>query len=341
VRVGLWAFVFRRFLVAIPTLLGVTLVTFIVSHIVPGDPLTVILKNRAQANPEIIAAYRERYGLDRSLPEQYLVYVKGLLQGDLGDSFVTRRPVLDDLAQYLPATIELAVVAMLIATVVGLPLGAIAAIHRGRVADHLSRFITMAGASIPAFWLGLVVLFIFYYKLQWLPGPGRIDTDLFEPARVTGMILVDSVFASDWPVFASALRHLVLPACVLAAYPLAIIARLARSSLLDVLNMDYVRTARAKGLQERRVLRGHALRNALIPTVTAAGLAFGYLLAGAVTVEIVFSWPGIGRYAVTAATTLDYPAILGFTLVVAIMFIIVNLLVDLTYALLDPRIRIG
>jgi peptide/nickel transport system permease protein len=340
-RVGLWAFVLRRFLVAIPTLLGVTLVTFIVSHIVPGDPLKVILKNRAQANPEIIAAYRERYGLNRSLPEQYLVYVKGLLQGDLGDSFVTRRPVLDDLAQYLPATIELAVVAMLIATVVGLPLGAIAAIHRGRAADHLSRFITMAGASIPAFWLGLVVLFVFYYKLQWLPGPGRIDTDLFDPPRITGMILVDSVLAHDWPVFVSALRHLVLPACVLAAYPLAIIARLARSSLLDVLNMDYVRTARAKGLHEQRVLRGHALRNALIPTVTAAGLAFGYLLAGAVTVEIVFSWPGIGRYAVTAATTLDYPAIIGFTLVVAIMFIVVNLLVDLTYALLDPRIRIA
>jgi peptide/nickel transport system permease protein len=338
---GLGNFILRRLVLAVPTLLGVTLVTFLVSHVIPADPLDLILKNRAQANPEIVAAYRERFGLDRSLPEQYLTYVGGLLRGDLGESFVTRQPVAADLATYLPATIELAFAAMAISVVVGVPLGVLAAVRYGSWIDHLARFLSTVGAAVPAFWLGLVLLFVLYYRLGLLPGPGRLDATLAEPPRQTGMILIDSLLAGDGAAFRSGIRHLILPAIVLASYPVAMLARLTRASLLEALGADYVRTARAKGLAEQQVVGWHALRNALIPAVTAAGLAFGYLLAGAVTVEIVFSWPGIGRYAVNAATALDYPAILGITLVIAVVFVGANLVVDLLYGLLDPRIRTG
>jgi peptide/nickel transport system permease protein len=338
---GLGAFILRRLGLAVPTLVGVALVTFLVSHVVPADPLAIILKNRALASPEIVESYRVRYGLDRSLPEQFLVYLSGLVHGDLGTSFITRQPVAADLAAYLPATIELALTAMLIAIVVGVPLGTLAAIRHGGWIDHLARLLSTIGAAVPAFWLGLVLLFVLYYRLGLLPGPGRIDAVLVEPPRATGMILVDSALAGDWTAFRSGLHHMILPAIVLAGYPLAMLARLTRASLLEALSTDYVRTARAKGLSEQRVVGQHALRNALIPTVTAAGLAFGYLLAGAVTVEVVFSWPGIGRYAVNAASSLDYPAILGITLVVAVVFVVTNLLVDIVYGLLDPRIRAG
>ena len=331
----------RRLALAVPTLFGVALVTFIVSHLIPADPLALLLKNRAQASPEIVEAYRLRYGLDRTLPEQFLLYLSGLVRGDLGTSFATRQPVAADLATYLPATIELALAAMVIAIAVGLPLGILAAIRHGSWIDHLARVLATIGAAVPAFWLGLVLLFVLYYRLGLLPGPGRIDATLMEPPRVTGMILIDSALAGDWIAFRSGLRHMILPAIVLAGYPVAMLARLTRASLLDALGTDYIRTARAKGLSEQRVVSQHALRNALIPTVTAAGLVFGYLLAGAVTVEIVFSWPGIGRYAVNAASSLDYPAILGITLIVAIVFIVTNLLVDIAYGLLDPRIRTG
>jgi peptide/nickel transport system permease protein len=261
------------------------------------------------------------------------------MRGDLGTSFISGRPVSSDLAQYLPASLELALTSMPLALLAGIPLGVLAAVRRDGPVDYLARLVSLLGASVPAFWLGLVLLFFLYYQLQLLPGPGRIDPWLLEPKRVSGLILVDAALAGDWAVFWSGLRHLLLPALVLAGYPTAMIARLTRASMLEVLSAEYVRTAHAKGLRARTVLFTHALRNALIPTITTAGLAFGSVLAGAVTVETVFSWPGIGRYAVVASTTLDYPAILGCTLAIAVIFVAVNLVVDVLYAVVDPRIR--
>jgi peptide/nickel transport system permease protein len=283
----------------------------------------------------------KRWGLDRPWPEQLVAYLANVLRGDLGESFTTRRPVLHDLAQFLPATIELAVAALLVSLVFGLPLGIWAALRRNGVVDHAARIVSLVGAASPIFWTGLVALHLFYYLLEWAPGPGRLDTHLSAPRPVTGFVLVDSLVAGDREAFASGLRHIVLPALVLGWFILGIVARTTRAALLEVLAADYVRTARAKGLREASVVGLHALRNALIPVVTVTGLNFASLLSGAVLTETVFAWPGIGRYAVTAATRLDYPAILGVTMLTAVIYVSVNLLVDVLYGLLDPRIRVS
>jgi peptide/nickel transport system permease protein len=334
-------FVVKRILLSIPLLIGVTLVTFIVSHLVPADPLTAVLPERAWNNPETVQMYRERWGLDRPLHEQYLIYLRNLLRGDLGESYTTRRPVGTDLRLFFPATIELATAAMLYAAIVGMTLGVVSAIWSNRLADHLARLIALVGVSLPVFWLGLLALQVFYAKLGLLPGPGRIDTRLVAPPTRTGFYTIDSLLAGQFDVFLNTLYHLILPGIVLGSYAMGIIARMTRSSLLEVLSLDYIRTARAKGLAEQRVVLGHALRNALIPTVTVVGLTFGSLLAGAVLTETIFSWPGIGRYAVDAATKLDLPAILGVTLLIAVVYVIVNLITDILYGILDPRIRVG
>jgi len=338
---NLLTYTLRRVLTTFPVLLGITLLAFVVTHLIPADPLGIVLSERAMANPEIVQAYRGKWGFDKPLPEQYLIYVTRLLQGDLGTSIATQRAVRDDLAQFFPATIELSLAAILIAIVVGLPLGIVAALYRDGWPDHLARVLSLIGVSVPVFWLGLLALSTFYYNLKWLPGPGRLDARLEPPAVVTGLMTVDSLLAGNLDMWVNSLQHLCLPALVLGAFSMGAISRLTRSSLLEILGQDYVRTARAKGLGERVVILRHALRNALIPVVTVMGLAFGNLMAGAVMTETIFAWPGIGRYAVSAASTLDFPAIMGVTLVVAVVYVAINLVVDVSYALLDPRIRVG
>jgi peptide/nickel transport system permease protein len=336
---GLSTHIIRRLLLVIPMLVGVTLLTFVVSRVVPADPLAVIVSEKALDNPEIVQAAIRKWGLDKPLPEQYLYYLGNLLHGDLGISFKTKRPVAQDLRQYLPATVELALGSLLFALALGLPLGILAAIHSGSWMDHLARFVSLLGASMPPFWSGLMALFLLYFKAQILPGPGRIGTRAIAPRVITGLYLLDTFLVGDLHAFGDALRHLILPSVILGWFTLAIICRITRSSLLEVLRMDYIRTARAKGLHERAVLLHHALRNAFIPTLTTLGLAFAGLMTGAIMTETIFAWPGIGRYAVEAAVNLDYPAVLGTTLLIAVIYIFVNLVVDVLYGVIDPRIR--
>jgi peptide/nickel transport system permease protein len=329
----------RRLFLAVPMLLGITLVIFVVSHSVSSDPLVLIIGEKALDKPDIVKAAVEKWGLDRPLPEQYLRYVWNLSHGDLGVSFKTKRPVAQDLMEYLPATTELAFVSLLFALLFGLPLGILAAIRSGSWVDHSARIFSLVGASMPPFWSGLMALFVFYYRLQVLPGPGRLDTRMIAPQTLTGLRLIDSLLAGNSQAFVNTLQHLILPAIILGWFTLALISRIVRASLLEVLRMDYIRTARSKGLHERKVILVHALRNAFIPVVTVMGLAFGGLMAGAIMTETIFAWPGIGRYAVESAANLDYPAVLGTTLLIAVIYIIVNLLVDILYGMIDPRIR--
>jgi peptide/nickel transport system permease protein len=330
----------QRLALAVVALVGVVVVAFLVAHMVPVDPLAVVLSEQATKDPAVREAYMKRWGLDRSVPEQFVAYMTNVLRGDLGESFTTRRPVVQDLRQFLPATIELAVAALAVSVLFGAPLGMWAAVRHNRAADHVARIISLLGAASPIFWTGLIALHVFYYLLEWAPGPGRLDSHLSMPPARTGFLLVDSLLAGRPDLFVSGLRHLVLPALVLGWFVMGIVARTMRAALLDVLSADYVRTARAKGVGERVVVGVHAVRNALIPVVTVTGLNFASLLSGAVLTESVFAWPGIGRYAVTASTRLDYPAILGVTMLTALVYIVVNLLVDVLYGVLDPRIRV-
>jgi peptide/nickel transport system permease protein len=315
-----------------------TLVIFLIANTVPGDPVRAQLGDMAASNPEILAAYRAKFGLDLPLWERYIIFFKGLLQGDLGLSIATQRPVLDDIYQYAPATIELATAGFLLAVIIGVPLGILAAVRRDTWIDHVARFVSLIGVSSPTFWLAFIVLAVFYGELQIAPGPGRLDAIAFPPTRVTGLLLIDSVIAGDWEILKDALAHLMLPSAVLAASTLGLITRTTRASMLESLQQDYVRVARAKGLRERRIVTGHVLPNALIPVVTLGGLAYANLLTGAVMTETIFSWPGLGRYTFRSAAALDFPAIMGITLIVAITYLVINLLIDISYALLDPRV---
>jgi peptide/nickel transport system permease protein len=338
---GLQVFVARRLLLLGPMLLGITLLSFLLSQAVPADPVTANLGEQAAADPQVVAAFRREWGLDRSLPEQYAVYVWNVMRGNLGVSISTRQPVWRDLQQRLPATIELAVVAMALSIAVGLPLGILSAVRRDSVVDQVTRVISLVGVSMPIFWLGLVALLVFYARLGWAPAPGRLSASLPAPPLVTGFLLVDSLLAGRRDAALDTLHHLVLPAAVLCTYNLGVLARLMRGTTLDVLGEEYVRTARAKGLGERAVVLRHAARNALLPVVTVIGLGFGRLLSGAVIIESVFAWPGLGLYAFRSATSLDFPAIMGVGMVVATVYLVANLLVDLAYAVIDPRVQVG
>ncbi len=334
-------FIGRRLILMIPILIGITLVAFAVSHAVPADPVIANLGQRAQDDPSIVARYRHEWGLDQPLPVQYLIYVKNLLHGDLGVSITSRRPVTTDLRQYFPATLELATAATIFSVLIGIPLGVLAAVRRNRPTDHISRLVSLIGISTPVFWLGLLALIVFYSHLGWFPGDGQIDVGIQPPRTITGMLVVDSLIAGDWAAFANGLWHLILPAVVLGSYTLGIVTRMTRGSMLEVLAQDYIRTARAKGVNPRSVVFRHALRNALIPTLTLVGLAYGSLLSGAVLTETIFSWPGIGRYATTTAGTLDFPAIMGVALLTAFIYVVLNLIVDVLYGVLNPQIRLG
>ncbi len=338
---GLWSFIARRIAVSAVVLLVVSVCTFFLMHASPGDPIDAIIGERQADRPEIRANLERRYGLDKPLPVQYVYYVKNLIRGDLGESITTRNPVAEELRNYVPATIELTLAAMIFALGVGVPLGIIAAVFQNRWPDMLARFIALLGTSMPVFWFGLLMAYLFSYRLQWLPRSGQLDVGMKAPPRVTGLISIDAIIAGDWAALESLVRHIILPAIVLGALSMGVIARMLRSSLLAALGDDYVRTARAKGVAERNVVVRHAMRNAMIPTVTVIGLTFASLLAGAVLTETIFSWPGLGQFAVRMALKLDYPGLLGVTLVVAVAYITVNLIVDILYGILDPRIRVG
>jgi peptide/nickel transport system permease protein len=335
----LQAIIIRRLLLMIPLGIGMTLIAFVVSHSVPADPVAAHLGQRSMEDPAIVAAFRAQWGLDRPLPEQYLTYLRNLMQGNLGLSIRTHMPVAEDLGRYLPASAELALIATLVGIVLGIPFGVASAVRRNKWIDHVVRGVSLLGVSTPVFWLGLIGLYVFYFRLGWLPGPGRLDVGMPEPTHITGMYTVDSLLSGNMAALGISLRHLLLPGLVLASVYLALVTRMTRSSMLEVLSADYVRTARGKGLTERAVIYRHALRNALIPTITVLGLAFGDILAGTVLTETIFSWPGIGRYAYQSAVTLDFPAIMGVSLLIAAVFISVNLITDLAYTFFDPRQR--
>jgi len=337
---NIYVYIARRLLLMIPILIGITLVAFIVSHAVPADPVIANLGQRAQDDPSIVGRYRHEWGLDKSLPEQYLLYIWHLLHGDWGISITSRRPVADDLRQYFPATIELATAATIFSILVGVPLGVISAVRRNRLTDHLARLVSLIGISTPVFWLGLLALIVFYYHLGWFPGTGQIDAGMPMPHTITGMLVLDSLLQGDWRAFGNSLWHLVLPAVVLGSYTLGIVTRMTRGSMLEVLVQDYIRTARAKGVRPSVVVLRHGLRNAVLPTLTLVGLAYGSLLSGAVLTETIFSWPGIGRYATTTAGTLDFPAIMGVAILTALVFVVLNLIVDVLYGVLNPTIRL-
>lgn len=272
------------------------------------------------------------------MPVQYVNYVKGVLQGDLGDSFTSRRPVSEDLKRYLPATLELGLYAFILSTAVGVPLGVLSAVKRDKLPDHVARFVSISGLALPVFWLAIMAQFLFFGKLGWLPDGGRLPIGYDTPPQKTTLYTIDALLAGQWDTFLLALKHLALPVVVLAYGSLAVITRMVRGGMLEVLNQDYIRTARAKGMAQSVVINRHALKNALLPTVTSLGLQVGLLLSGAFLVEIVFSWPGIGRYAVEAIQRLDYNATMATTLVIAFVFVLMNLVVDVLYLFLDPRI---
>ncbi|MBK8174316.1 MAG: ABC transporter permease subunit [Rhodospirillales bacterium] len=330
-------FVVTRLAVIISTFLGVTLLTFALLRLAPGDPIELMLGERG-LTPERHAQMRAELGLDRPMAIQYGAYLRGVLSGDLGRSIVTRTPVLREFLAVFPATVELSVAAIGFALVLGIPFGVLAAVRRGSVFDYATMTISLAGYSMPIFWWGLLLILLFSQYLGITPVSGRIDVLYDVPPR-TGFMLIDTLLVDEPGAFVSALHHLVLPAVVLGTIPLATIARMTRSSMLEVLGADYIRTARAKGLSRMRVIGVHALRNALIPVVTVVGLAVGVLLAGAILTETIFAWPGVGKWLIDAVRRRDYPVLQGGILLVASVVIAVNLLVDVLYGALDPRIR--
>ena len=330
-------FILTRVLMLVPTFAGVTLAAFAFIHLIPGDPIEILVGERG-IDPERHARLLHEMGFDRPLWEQYLGFLGQVLQGDLGKSIVTRQPVLDEFLTLFPATIELSVCALAIALLVGLPAGIFAAVRRGTAFDHTVMTVSLAGYSMPIFWSGLMFIILFSGILHWTPVSGRISA-LIWVDPVTGFMLIDTLLSEEQGAFTSAVRHLILPSVVLATIPLAVIARQTRSAMLEVLNEDYVRTARAKGLAPLRVIGLHALRNALIPVVTVIGLQVGVLLAGAILTETIFSWPGVGKWLVDSIFRRDYPSVQSGLLLIASMVMIVNLIVDLLYGLINPRIR--
>jgi len=326
----------KRLFLLIFTLLGLSVVIFVVSHIAPGDPARLAAGPFATA--EMVEHLKEELGLNKPLPEQYGIFLTQVLKGDLGRSIRTRRPVREDLARFFPATLELVLVSLSFAVLTGILLGVLSAVHQNRWIDHLSRLISISGLGLPAFWLALMLQLLFVLKLDLLPGGGRIDMIVHAPTSITRLFLIDSLLTGNWVAFKSALRHIILPALSLSFPALASIIRISRADVLDTLRQDFVTTARAKGLVEKLVIWKHVLKNSLISTVTMIGLRFGWMLGGTILVETVFDWPGVGLYAVTSATHSDFQPIMGAALLIGLSFAIANLIVDLSYSVLDPRI---
>jgi peptide/nickel transport system permease protein len=332
-----WRFVSARLVWAVVVLLGITVVTFALTRLIPGDPA------RAAAGPEASAqaveALRKSMGLDRPLPAQYLAYVRDLAALNFGRSIQTQRYVREDLDALFPATVELAVAIIVVYTFLSIGLGTFAAVNQGRVADYVIRTVALVGVGLPVFWLGMLLQIAFYKHLGWLPAAARLDPFVLPPTRLTGLYLIDSTVTGNWPALRSSAEHLVLPVIAGVLARLGVGLKLARTILLEVLGEPYIRTARSKGLPGFIVIVRHGLRNALIPIVTTLGMQFSALLGGTVIVEVVFAWPGIGRYALGSIRTLDFPAIMSVTVVLAVVFLAVNLIVDVLYLWLDPRIQ--
>lgn len=320
------------------TFTGLLAITFFIGRKIPIDPVLAILGDRASASA--YAAARLRLGLDKPLIDQFLIYARDVLHGNLGISLLTANPVIDDIRRVFPATLELATLSTFIGIAIGVPLGVAAAVKHNRIVDHIARVIGLAGSSVPVFWLALMGLLLFYARLHWVSGPGRIDPmyDGMVDTR-TGSLLIDSLIAGEWDVFRNAFSHIALPASVLAFYSIAYLSRMTRSFMLEQLSQEYVTTARAKGLPERRVIWRHAFGNIAVPLLTVIALAYSYLLEGSVLTEIVFAWPGIGSYLTGALLNADMNAVLGSTLVIGATFIALNLLTDALYRVFDPRAR--
>jgi len=331
------AFILRRIALIVPTFIGVTLIAFALIRLIPGDPVENLSGERGM-DPERRLRLLHQFGLDRPLPVQYGDYIGQVLQGDLGTSLTTHEPVLTEFMTLFPATIELASFALLFAVVIGLPAGILAALNRNTVADYAVMGVSLTGYSMPIFWWALLLILFFSVQLGWTPVSGRIAVQYDVPA-LTGFMLIDTLRAGDFGAFRSALSHLILPSIALGTIPLAVIARMTRSSMLEVLREDYVRTARAKGLARWQVVVVHALRNALIPVITVIGLQVGLLLSGAILTETIFSWPGVGNWLIHGVQSRDYPVVQGGILLVATIVIVVNLIVDALYGVVNPRIR--
>jgi peptide/nickel transport system permease protein len=329
-------YVVRRLMLLVPILLGVSILIFFWVHALPGNPASALLGERA--TPQLVKQYKERYGLDKPMPVQYWEYLKVTLHGDLGVSIVTRQTVVSEIKRRFPATVELALGAMIFAVTLGIPLGFFAAKRYGGVFDHLSLVGSLIGISIPIFFLAIILKYFFSVKWQLLPSVGREDI-LSDAEHPTNFYILDAIITRDWDALWDTIRHLILPAIALGSIPLAVIMRITRASVLDVQNEDYVRTARAKGLPPRTVDRRHVMRNALLPVATIIGLQTGLLLSGAVLTETVFAWPGMGSWLASAIFSSDYPALQGGILFLAIVFVLVNLFVDISYAIINPRIR--
>lgn len=329
-------YILRRLIFLVFVIIGITALLFVIMYFLPGDPARAAAGPGAK--PEQVERIRIKLGLDQPLHIQYLTYMKNLVRGDLGNSIRTRKPVLVELRTYLPASLELVLTAMLFAVVVAIPLGVLSALRPGRAADATSRLFAALGMGMPVFWVALMAQLIFYGKLDILPFGGRLSTGIAPPEHVTGFYLIDSLLAGDLALLKDAAIHLIMPALVLALPEVAVISRLTRSSMLDVLTEDYVRTARAKGLRERRVIGTHALKNAFLAPLTLMGMQVGWLLAGSLLVESVFSWGGIGFLAYHAIYKRDFPVLMGVTIVMCIVFVLANLIVDILYSYLDPRI---
>jgi len=320
------------------TFIGLTAITFVIGRLMPADPVLAIVGDRA--SQEVYDQVYLQLGLDKPVYIQYLRYLEQLLEGDLGTSIMTAQPVMEDILRFFPATLELATVATLLGIFVGIPMGVLAAVHQGRWPDHIVRVIGLIGYSAPIFWLGMVALLVFYAKLGWVAGPGRLDVfydGIVEPS--TGILMIDAAMSGEWDIFHNALSHLILPASILGTFALAYIARMTRSFMLDQLSQEYILTARVKGMPERNVIWGHAFRNVLVQLITIIGLTYASLLEGSVLTETVFSWPGIGQYITNSLFNNDMNAVLGGTIVVGTCFVGINMLSDLLYRLVDPRIR--
>lgn len=330
-------FILTRVSLVIPTFLGITMLAFFLIRLVPGDPIETLAGERG-IDPQRLEQLRIEYGFDRPIFVQYGIYLARVLQGDLGKSMITQESVLTEFSTLFPATIELAFCAIIFALVIGLPAGMLAAIKRNSIFDHGVMGVSLAGYSMPIFWWGLILILLFSVQFDLTPVSGRIDV-LYYIEPITGFLLIDTLLSDEEGAFWSAVRHLILPTIVLGTVPLAVIARMTRSAMLEVLGEDYIRTAKAKGLSQFRIITLHALRNALIPVVTVIGLQVGVLFTGAILTETIFSWPGVGKWLIDAIFRRDYPVLQGGALLLGVVVMAVNLLVDLTYGLINPRIR--
>lgn len=335
---SLTRYILRRLMLQVFVLIGVSSLTFFMMIIMPGDPATILLETTGGLNPEAVEKFRERWGFDKPPYMQYLTFMGNLLRGDFGESFVTRREIRTELGAFLPATAELSIVAFIMAIAMAIPAGILAAVKRNGPADHIVRVVSLFGASVPIFWFAIILLLVLFYYLGWVPSSQRIGITLDIPQTVTGFYTIDTLIAGDFRGFLSSLHHLALPAFVLAFSVVGLLARVTRTSMLEVMGEDYIRTARAKGLHNRIVLYRHALRNALIPTVTILGLLVGGLLSGAVLTETIFAWPGLGRFAVQSIFFLDRAAVTSVALIIGVAYSTANLIVDVIIAILDPRI---